>query len=119
VGGRRKPKSAGSVPDAPSPQSGYAAIAQYGQGDYDEETGQFEWYDLPADFEKPQGVTLTWEAILTQWDLIEADFHDVYGVDLEQVFRVKSYRWFTVRVHGLFASDSRLARHFAPTPEPS
>jgi hypothetical protein len=51
--------------------------------------------------------------------LIEADFHDVYGVDLEQVFRVKSYRWFTVRVHGLFASDSRLARHFAPTPEPS
>jgi hypothetical protein len=119
VGGRRKPKSAGSVHEDPIPESGFAAIAQYGQGDYDEATGRFDWYDLPGEVGKPQGVGVTWSQILAEWELLEADFHDIYGVDLEQVFRVRSYRWFIVRVRGLFISDSRLARHFAPPPEPA
>jgi hypothetical protein len=54
--------------------------------------------------------------VLEQWDLLEASFHAVYGVDLADVWSVKTWRWFAVRVSGLLAADTPLARHFAPTP---
>lgn len=40
--------------------------------------------------------------------------HSEYGVDLEEVWRRKSWRWFTVRVKGLLYADTRLSRHFRP-----
>jgi hypothetical protein len=40
----------------------------------------------------------------------------VYGVDVEEpgLLRSRTYRWLLVRVRGLLAADTRLARHFAP-----
>jgi hypothetical protein len=61
---------------------------------------------------QPRGELLSYDDIFGQWARLEADFHDVYGVDLEAVFRVKSWRWFMVRVDGLLSCDSRLRRFF-------
>jgi hypothetical protein len=61
---------------------------------------------------QPRGELLSYDDIFGQWARLEADFHDVYGVDLEAVFRVKSWRWFMVRVDGLLSCDSRLHRFF-------
>jgi hypothetical protein len=62
--------------------------------------------------------------LLEQWELIEFSFHAVLGVDLEEVWSVKSWRWFTVRLRGfLMDPDSLLSRCFRtdddeqPTPE--
>jgi len=50
--------------------------------------------------------------VLEAWELLEFSFHSILGVDLEEVWRSKSWRWFTVRVHGLLSTDTPLARHF-------
>ncbi|MDQ0894423.1 hypothetical protein [Agromyces ramosus] len=40
------------------------------------------------------------------------------GIDLEDVWRAKSWRWFATRVRGLLSDpDSLLARFFAPDPD--
>lgn len=54
------------------------------------------------------------DEIFDQWVLLESDFHEFYGVDLEQVLRERSWRWFRTRVVGLFSCDSRLYRYFKP-----
>jgi hypothetical protein len=62
---------------------------------------------------------VTREQLLEQWPLVEADMHDVYGLDLSSpgLLRERSWRWFKVRLYGLLSADSRVARHFTP-PEP-
>lgn len=40
-----------------------------------------------------------------------------YPDDLDAAWRTRTWRWFTVRVGGLLAADTPLARHFAPTRE--
>ncbi|BCJ64153.1 hypothetical protein [Polymorphospora rubra] len=61
---------------------------------------------------------MTWEAILAKWPLLEADMHEVYGVDLEDrgLLRSRSWRWWKVRVQGLLAADTRLHRALSPRP---
>lgn len=49
---------------------------------------------------------------------MEFCFHIILGVDLEQVWHVKSWRWFTTRIKGLLMTESPLSRHFAPEEEP-
>jgi hypothetical protein len=66
---------------------------------------------------KQAGRPLAYDEIFEAWPLLEADFHEAFGVDLETVFWVKSWRWFAVRVDGLLASDSRIHRHFSDEPE--
>ena len=41
--------------------------------------------------------------MLAHWNLIEADLHDVYGIDCGdmQMMRARSWRWLKVRVDGL------------------
>ncbi|WP_350347263.1 hypothetical protein ABIQ69_11540 [Agromyces sp. G08B096] len=51
---------------------------------------------------------------MEQWALVEFSFHQILGVDLEDVWRRKSWRWFETRVRGLLSIDSPLARFFAP-----
>jgi len=45
--------------------------------------------------------------------LLIADFQSEYGIELEPAMRIRPWRWFEQRVHGLLAADTRLARHFA------
>ncbi|MFI6266161.1 hypothetical protein [Micromonospora sp. NPDC051006] len=57
--------------------------------------------------------------MLTRWSLVEADLHDVYGVDVEDrdLMRARSWRWLETRITGLLFADSRLRRALAPDPE--
>lgn len=61
---------------------------------------------------------MTWERILGQWPLIEADLHSEYGIDADSgILRERSWRWLQVRILGLLSAETRLYRHFAPPPE--
>ncbi|GHE38826.1 hypothetical protein GCM10018785_05460 [Streptomyces longispororuber] len=52
---------------------------------------------------------------MEQWPLIEADLHEVYGIDVGTgVLRGRSWRWLKIRIPGLLSTESRLVRHFAP-----
>ncbi|MFG2059663.1 hypothetical protein ACGFI9_37195 [Micromonospora sp. NPDC048930] len=57
--------------------------------------------------------------MLTHWRLIEADLHDVYGIDVEDrpLMRDRSWRWLEIRISGLLCADTRLYRALAPEPE--
>ncbi|MQT03856.1 hypothetical protein FF041_27910 [Streptomyces jumonjinensis] len=59
---------------------------------------------------------MTWAALLEQWPLIEADLHEVYGLDLSApgLMQARSWRWLRIRILGLLSTESRLARHFEP-----
>ncbi|TXL91925.1 hypothetical protein EW053_04425 [Streptomyces sp. IB2014 016-6] len=58
---------------------------------------------------------MTWDAILEQWDLVEADLQETYQIDVDSgILRDRSWRWLRVRIAGLISTDSRLSRHFAP-----
>jgi hypothetical protein len=52
--------------------------------------------------------------MLGRWSLIEADFQEVYGVDLTAVRGQRSWRWFVVRLAGLLSTESRIQRVFNP-----
>jgi hypothetical protein len=54
--------------------------------------------------------------LLEQWLLIEADLHQVYGVDARSgVLRDRSWTWLRIRLLGLLSTDSRVMRHFTPS----
>ncbi|TYK47152.1 hypothetical protein FXF68_25455 [Actinomadura decatromicini] len=58
---------------------------------------------------------MTWSEVLAEWRLIEADLHDVYGIDAESgILADRTWRWLKVRIEGLFAADTRLYRRFRP-----
>jgi hypothetical protein len=61
---------------------------------------------------------VTWVQILDEWPLVEADLHEVYGVDVGApgLLAARSWRWLRVRILGLLSADSRLARHLNPPP---
>ncbi|WP_432164861.1 hypothetical protein [Streptomyces sp. bgisy031] len=56
---------------------------------------------------------------MEQWPLVEADMHEVYGIDLSEplLLRQRSWRWFRIRLWGLLSAESRISRRFQP-PEP-
>ncbi|MGR6921133.1 hypothetical protein ACU635_43415 [[Actinomadura] parvosata] len=62
---------------------------------------------------------MSWVDLLTRWELIEADLHSEYGIDLDQsaVLRGRSWRWLRTRIAGLLVCDSRLARALDPGDE--
>ncbi|WEB44011.1 hypothetical protein MOV08_35185 [Streptomyces yunnanensis] len=50
--------------------------------------------------------------------MIEADLHEIYGVDLgdRALLRARSWRWLRVRILALLSAESRLARVLTPPP---
>ncbi|URC17937.1 tail assembly chaperone [Streptomyces phage AxeJC] len=97
---------------------GVARLLGKGCGEYDEATGLYEWYE-GGFAAQPQGAAppLTWDALLEQWALIEADLHQVYGIDTDSgVLRERSWRWLRARITGLLSAECRVYRHFAPPP---
>jgi hypothetical protein len=55
--------------------------------------------------------------IVEEWDLLEVSFTTFYGIELEDAYRTRSWRWFCVKVRGLLMNSTPIARHFAPEPE--
>lgn len=57
--------------------------------------------------------------MLGEWNAIEADFQQTYGIDLSDpaVRHRRSWRWFKVRLAGLLQVESRIQVIFNPTPE--
>lgn len=109
-----------AVPTGGSPGAGPVDIDQYGRGDYDPDTGLYEWYDIPPEqlrqFDSP-GDSLTWPVLFERWALIEADLHEVYGIDLddEHLMATRTWRWLRTRIAGLISTNTRIARSMAPT----
>lgn len=54
--------------------------------------------------------------MLEEWDKIEADFQQFYGVDLVEAIkeRRRSWRWFLVRLKNLLIVESRIQAQFNP-----
>jgi hypothetical protein len=54
--------------------------------------------------------------IFEHWIKVEADLHQFYGIDLgdRALMRARDWRWLRVRVIGLCAIESRLARALNP-----
>ncbi|MFF4118960.1 hypothetical protein ACFY0P_36705 [Streptomyces sp. NPDC001714] len=63
---------------------------------------------------------MTWAQLLDEWPLIEADLHEVYGLDVGApgLLDNRSWRWLRVRIFGLLSADSRINRLFNPPPAP-
>ncbi|MBK6015152.1 hypothetical protein [Streptomyces sp. MBT53] len=63
---------------------------------------------------------MTWAQLLDEWPLVEADLHEVYGIDADApgLLDERSWRWLRVRIFGLLSADSRIQRLFNPPPEP-
>lgn len=54
---------------------------------------------------------MEWPVIVDRWALVVADFHRILGVDIEDGFESRSFRWFEVRLAALLSfPDSLLAR---------
>jgi hypothetical protein len=87
-------------------------IDDYGSGEYDEETGLYEFYDIPEGIDPTETKEeLTWPGLLAHWHLIEADIHDCYGLNLSSgVLHSETGAWLRVRLMGLLSADTRLAR---------
>ncbi|QFY14485.1 hypothetical protein GBF35_25980 [Nonomuraea phyllanthi] len=56
---------------------------------------------------------------MSHWDLIEADLHSHYGIDLDEpgLLAGRTWRWLRTRILGLLTADTRLARQLAPPPD--
>lgn len=108
-------------PEPGGPSAAEVSALGVGRGEYDPVTGLYEWYEgglPPASQAQRQGKRVTRTALLEQWPLVEADFQDTYGLDLDApgLMRERSWRWFQTRLYGLLSADSRISRHFAPPP---
>lgn len=109
----------GSTPPGGKPGAAQG-IQSYGRGRYDEQSGLYEWYETPEHVRRQEaGTAVTWEQILTRWDLVEADLHETYGIDLDQprLLPRHTWRWLQSRIIGLLSADTRLSRALAPEPE--
>lgn len=57
--------------------------------------------------------------VVAEWDLLEVSFSTFYGIELEDAYRTRSWRWFRVKIRGLLQNDTPLMRHFMPDTEPA
>jgi hypothetical protein len=62
---------------------------------------------------------VTWADILAHETAIEADLHQVYGIDYEQVLDTRSWRWLSLRILGLLSTDCRIHRLLTSSQEPA
>jgi hypothetical protein len=103
VGGRH-PKTTIDVGDG-------RADGDPGGGPIDPATGLREWYDP----EPEEGSGITWADIFDRWNIVEADLHQTYGVDLGTpgLLKQRTGHWLRVRILGLLADpNTRLYRVF-------
>ncbi len=99
--------------------SGTERWDRWGCGERDPHTGLYEWYEVPPEERPEAGERVAWSDILSHWRLIEADFQEHYGIDLDDraLWRTRTWRWLETRITGLLAADTRLYRALAPEPD--
>ncbi|MFH9430233.1 hypothetical protein ACH4JZ_18320 [Streptomyces sp. NPDC017615] len=63
---------------------------------------------------------MKWARLLDEWPLVEADLHEVYGIDIDEpgLLDVRSWRWLRTRILGLLSADSRINRLIFPPDAP-
>ena len=49
--------------------------------------------------------TASWTDLFTAWDIVEADLHRHYGIDLEDLPE-RTWRWLRARIDGLLLDPS-------------
>lgn len=59
---------------------------------------------------------ISYSAILGSWRVLEGAFQLRLGIDLEEVWASKTWRWFSARVAILLADDNPFARLLNPAP---
>lgn len=60
------------------------------------------------------GYRVSWLEIWANRELVEADLHSEYGVDLSSgVLQKRTGRWLRVRVQSLLSADTRISRKLA------
>ncbi|HEY2644841.1 MAG TPA: hypothetical protein VGI56_13885, partial [Galbitalea sp.] len=74
-------------------------------------TGLYEWYEAPSQVTET-GVAVSLLAIFEQWVLVEGCFQTVFGIDLEDEWLHRSWRWFDVRLSYLLQNPNPLRDHF-------
>lgn len=105
--GGRPPKSGAD------PAAGAAAAAgPEGFGDYDPETGLWEFYHAQTG-QQPEGYG--WPEILKRWRLIVADLWD-RGIDLAdpELRRDRTWHWLQIQIEGLLAVPPQLMEQTVP-----
>jgi hypothetical protein len=109
VGVRAGPKSALGGDDEEGggeKATGYDAIAKYGVGDPDPETGIYAVYDIPEEVIEPKVAVLE---LVEDWTLVVADFASEYSIRL--AVTDMTWREFVTLLTGLLSnSDTRLYR---------
>lgn len=107
MGGRRGPKSEPPGAASSEPRVWLEDQNRWGVGEYDEASGLYESYENPD------------LSVLSLWrdhrDLVEADLHEVYGIDTGSgILRERTWKWFCRRVSGLLTCECRIQRKLAP-----
>jgi hypothetical protein len=88
--------------------------ADYGRGEYDEETGLWEWYEVPSALLSP---SFSWGEVLDHWNLITLDLHDQFGIDCgdRALMRARPWSWMRLRIRSLLQIEgSRLRAVLMP-----
>lgn len=116
-GGASSQGGAGKEGDGAQVRGGGREIDQYGRGDYDPQTGLWDYYELP-DHLAPGGERVEWRTLLENWALIEADLHSEFGIDFDDAALMsrRNWRWLRSKIIGLLSADTRIARKLAPPP---
>lgn len=70
------------------------------------------WYNPEhmAPRNKPKEPDYDWTRILNAWVVVELDFHAIWGVDLEPLLHVRSFRWFRLRLIALLGQPNSKLR---------
>ena len=112
MGGRAAPGTS-SRPGAGG-WDGDPAADPTGRGEYDPETGLWDWYDRDPEDRAPVGEAYQLSRLIKQWKVIEADFASEYGIRLALVRDSMSFREFATLLGGLLSADTRLWRVLNP-----
>lgn len=113
---RRPPGSTGPGEPGPASSGSPEWWNERGRGEYDPDTGIWEWYELDDSEQRKvagqETPPITWAEILSHWVELECDLQSVYGIDIDDrwMLRRKSWRWLETRILGLLDIDSRLSR---------
>ena len=77
-----------------------------GGGPWDEETQTRWWWAETSD----ESTGIVWDDIWENFNDLEADFHEIYGVDFgSNILNERDWRWFKTRTEGLLDRDTRIA----------
>ena len=96
------------------PRAGAYGEDDPGGGEPDPATGIRQWYNEPIERPEPRR-RIEWADILDEWDALELDLHDRFGVDVEDaaLLAARSWRWLESRIVDVVRSGTRTAPRLA------